>query len=376
MRSCLHTLAESHVDADLLRLYPGRSSALRALHAQTTHNGTVQQLATSEQPMKPDPTDCPLFSVIIPTYNVQGCLRRAIDSVMLQSRQDFEILIIDDASRDGTVALATAMAASDGRIRVFPQEENHGPSVARNVGLNEARGAWIAVLDADDAFEPDRLDRLYTLAVQHAADVVADNLVLFDQGVERKLDVAFDWPAEHMLSMDALLEQDVYMRGSPLGWIKPLFKKPFLDAHGLRYPPQYRHAEDFYLLACLILSGARFWLTPDAGYIYTLRVGAISGKASPYSASVPNMDSIVASCDDLLRRFQGQLTPQQRRLIETRKTRFKAGQQLDEVMSRFRAGRYGRGAAALLTRSGARKLILERLARALKKRSMCIWTRR
>ncbi len=326
--------------------------------------------------MKPEPTDCPLFSVIIPTYNVEGCLHRAIDSVMLQTRQDFEILIIDDASRDGTVALATAMAEADGRIRVFPQVENHGPSVARNVGLTEARGTWIAVLDADDAFEPDRLDRLYTFAEQHAADVVADNLVLFDQGVNRRLHAAFDWPAEHMLGMDALLERDVYMRGSPLGWIKPLFKKSFLDAHGLRYPPQYRHAEDFYLLACLILSGAQFWLTPSAGYIYTLRVGAMSGKASPYSASVPNMDSIVASCDDLLRRYQGHLTPQQRRLLETRKTRFREGQQLDEVMSLLRAGRYGGAVAALLSRPGARKLILERLARALKERSIRIWTRR
>lgn len=365
----------SEVDTSLLRLYLGRRSATRALHAQTTLNGIVQQLTPSEQPMKPEPTDCPLFSVIIPTYNVEGCLHRAIDSVMLQTRQDFEILIIDDASRDGTVALAAAMAESDGRIRVFPQEENHGPSVARNVGLTESRGTWIAVLDADDAFEPDRLDRLYTLAEQHAADVVADNLVLFDQGVNRRLHAAFEWPAEHMLGMDALLERDVYMRGSPLGWIKPMFKKSFLDAHGLRYPPEYRHAEDFYLLACLILSGAQFWLTPSAGYIYTLRVGTISGKASPYSASVPNMDSIVASCDDLLRRFKEQLTPQQRTLIKDRKARFKAGEQLDEVMSRLRAGHYDRAAAALLTRPGARKLILERFARALKKGATRMWAR-
>ena len=77
----------------------------------------------------------PKISVIIPAYKVQSCLKRAVDSVLAQTCQDFEILIVDDASPDETLALATALAQKDTRIRVFSQTPNQGPSAARNRGV-------------------------------------------------------------------------------------------------------------------------------------------------------------------------------------------------------------------------------------------------
>ncbi|MBD8696063.1 glycosyltransferase family 2 protein [Stenotrophomonas sp. CFBP 13718] len=302
----------------------------------------------------------PVVSVIIPTYNVAGCLTRAVDSVLAQSFQDFEIIIIDDASTDNTVEIAARLAELDTRVRVFPQNLNQGPSVARNLGLDAARGEWAAVLDADDAFTETRLASLLSFAEGRSYDVVADNLILYDEGVKKHVGSAFDWPRVHQLTIDLLLKRDVYMRGTPLGWIKPMYNLNFLRRNNLRYPPNYRHAEDFYLLASLLLSRAKFWLTPEAGYIYTLRMGSLSRKASPFSASVPNMDSVAASCDELIERFNSHLTSEQVVKLKRRKKRFLDGTEVDVILKHARERRRVRALLAALSRPRAAAMILER----------------
>lgn len=95
----------------------------------------------------------PLVSVIIPTYNRAHCITEAIDSVLAQSYQQFEIIVIDDGSDDDT---KDKLACYANKIRYFYQE-NSGVSVARNLGIQEAHGEWVAFLDSDDIWEPDKL---------------------------------------------------------------------------------------------------------------------------------------------------------------------------------------------------------------------------
>ena len=96
-----------------------------------------------------------MISVIIPTYNTALLIERTIRSVLTQSHQDFEILLVDDCSTDDTLEVVQKIA--DARIRVFRQTENLGPAAARNRGLAEARGEYCAFLDGDDYWEPDFL---------------------------------------------------------------------------------------------------------------------------------------------------------------------------------------------------------------------------
>jgi len=97
----------------------------------------------------------PKVSVIIPTYNRAKYLPKAIDSVLNQTYQDFEIIIVDDGSIDNTKDI---LAKYDGKIRYFYQE-NKGPSAARNLGIKKACGEYVAFLDADDIWFPDKLDK-------------------------------------------------------------------------------------------------------------------------------------------------------------------------------------------------------------------------
>lgn len=101
----------------------------------------------------------PMISVIMPTYNAQAYIQTAIESVMRQTLKDWELWVIDDGSTDDTVACAEALAAQDERIRVLVNKHNMGAAATRNRGISHCRGDFIAFLDSDDIWLPDKLHK-------------------------------------------------------------------------------------------------------------------------------------------------------------------------------------------------------------------------
>ena len=101
-------------------------------------------------------TPAPVVSVIVPAYNAEATLGDTLASVRAQSLERFEAIVVDDGSTDATAAIARRAAAEDPRIRLLSQD-NAGVASARNRGIAEARGAWIATVDADDLWHPDKL---------------------------------------------------------------------------------------------------------------------------------------------------------------------------------------------------------------------------
>lgn len=112
-----------------------------------------------------------MVSVIIPVYNVAPYLRRCLDSVLAQMFKNFEVILIDDGSTDGSGAICDEYARKDPRFRVT-HKENGGVSSARNEGIRQARGEWIAFVDSDDAVSPDYLSTFVCLQMKHGADLV------------------------------------------------------------------------------------------------------------------------------------------------------------------------------------------------------------
>lgn len=113
----------------------------------------------------------PLFSIIIPVYNAAETLSAAVNSILSQSVQDLELLLVDDGSRDGSSDLCHSLAEQDSRVRVFSQK-NSGICAARNSGLTQARGKYIGFCDDDDRYLPDTLQKAKELISQTNADVV------------------------------------------------------------------------------------------------------------------------------------------------------------------------------------------------------------
>lgn len=111
-----------------------------------------------------------MTSVIVPVYNVEPYLRECIDSVLSQTYRDFELILVDDGSPDNCGAICDEYAAKDDRIRVIHQEQS-GVSVARNAGLDAARGEYIAFVDSDDWIFPNYLSYLMRAIEENQADI-------------------------------------------------------------------------------------------------------------------------------------------------------------------------------------------------------------
>ena len=128
----------------------------------------------------------PLFSVIIPVFNGADRIEQAIQSVRAQSLSSWELIIIDDGSTDHTLALVEQAAARDPRIRPLRQA-NQGPSAARNFGILAARGRYLAFLDADDAWHPERLRAgAGHFAAHPEAGIVFSRVILDVEGADGK----------------------------------------------------------------------------------------------------------------------------------------------------------------------------------------------
>lgn len=101
----------------------------------------------------------PLVSVIVPAYNSAGHIQETIASVLAQTMGDFEVLVVDDASRDDTVPIVRSLVDRDPRVALLVQAENRGVALARNRALSMARGRYVAYLDSDDLWVPEKLER-------------------------------------------------------------------------------------------------------------------------------------------------------------------------------------------------------------------------
>jgi glycosyltransferase involved in cell wall biosynthesis len=221
-------------------------------------------------------------SVIMPAYNAEASVERAIASALDQTEPQIEVIVIDDASTDATAAVVAQIAERDGRVRLLRSAVNSGPGAARNRGLDAARGEWVALLDADDGFAPHRLETLIALGERHGADLVSDNLLLCEgNGSADPVPMlpAHLLPQNEPLSATAFVAGNVGSRRTPrisLGFMHPVFRRAFLERHGLRYEERNRFGEDFLLYLDCLLRGAWWWVTPEPMYRYIVRGGSLT----------------------------------------------------------------------------------------------------
>lgn len=138
----------------------------------------------------------PTVSVVIPSYNREDSIVPAIESVLAQSYSDFELIVVDDASTDRTVAAMQSI--TDPRLKIIAQEHNAGASVARNIGIEAAQGTWIAFHDSDDIWLPDKLERQMALLKTPNAGYVAAycGMLILEQGAAPETGTYV--PADHV----------------------------------------------------------------------------------------------------------------------------------------------------------------------------------
>ncbi len=128
----------------------------------------------------------PLVSVIMPAYNAERTISQAIESVLGQTYSDLELLVIDDGSMDGTPAIVRKYAEIDSRVSFLPNEQNMGVAKTRNRGMALAKGVYIALLDSDDYWLPQKLERQLQCARDTGADIIYCSYAIVDENGEKK----------------------------------------------------------------------------------------------------------------------------------------------------------------------------------------------
>lgn len=208
----------------------------------------------------------PAVSVVLPIYNVEAYLRECLDSILTQSFDDFEVLVVDDGSLDGSRAIAEHYASRDRRIRILSRS-NGGLGAARNTGIRAARGRYLTFVDSDDLLGAGALHRLVTAAEAANADVVVGSVRRFNS--ERTWRP--EWTGEvhsRRRSIEAV-EDFLPLLRNLYTWNK-LFRKTFWDAQGLWFREGVAY-EDQPIITQLFVAARRIEVLPDVVYLYRER---------------------------------------------------------------------------------------------------------
>ncbi|MFD1722477.1 glycosyltransferase family 2 protein [Amnibacterium endophyticum] len=198
-------------------------------------------------------------SVVVPVYNTGPYIRDLLDSLRAQTLDpaEFEVVLVDDGSTDGTPALLDEAAARTPNFRVMHTPNSGWPGRPRNLGIEAARGDYVFLSDHDDRLDPEALERLTAFAEEHGSDVVVGKIV----GVGRSAPVRIfrrtvvDAQEDMALLMDSLTPQKLYRRA-------------FLDERGIRFPEGKRRLEDHLFVTKAYLRARRVSIYADRPVYY------------------------------------------------------------------------------------------------------------
>jgi succinoglycan biosynthesis protein ExoU len=251
--------------------------------------------------------------VLIAVFNNANTVERAVRSALSNAHVNC-VIVVDDGSIDDTPSVVRSLKDETGERLVFLQlDRNEGPSVARNRGLELSDAPWIAILDGDDYFLPNRFAAM--LDACEGADFIADDQV---QVKEENADDAVPC-GECLIGHQAIITLDLATfvarnlsnrkrQRKELGFLKPIMRRSFLNLHQLRYDERLRLGEDFILYAKALAAGAVFKVVPFRTYVSVVRSGSISG-----SHSKRDLEQLRDSSKDLAR--LPQLAISERKLI-------------------------------------------------------------
>jgi len=282
----------------------------------------------------------PRFSVIIPAYNSDKTLARAIDSVLAQTWPAYEIIVVDDGSTDAT---ATVAAGYGNKVR-YLRQDNAGVSAARNQGAQIASGDWLAFLDADDWYYPDRLKL-------HAAMIERDEKLDFLTGDYEYCDISGTLLGRSMqgkasgraMLIKAAGNRDVVMDQVDF---ESFVADHFGDTHTLSlpratflelggYPMGFNVCEDVHLLIRLVARSRRVGVVCEPLAVYSIHAASAT-RTDPVSAQFENVRTLIA-----LGKQSGNLPPtvHQGYLTRLRQARLNLGYALTKSGRRFSAMR-------------------------------------
>lgn len=219
-------------------------------------------------------------SVVIAAYNAEPFLCDLMESTLGQTHEDFEVVIVDDGSTDRTLELLREYEKRDDRVRVISQE-NQGASIARNRGIEAARADWIALMDADDTMEPNRLERQIAFIEEHPELHLAATMVIHIDADGREIGRSVPVLTRHE-EVEAAKQ-----RGDIIGFHQNtvLMRRDVFQAVG-GYRHEFWPGEDMDLWARIVYSGYRVLVQPEYLVRYRVHGSSASVQTREYRENV------------------------------------------------------------------------------------------
>ncbi|MGD2109073.1 MAG: glycosyltransferase family 2 protein [Phycisphaerae bacterium] len=261
----------------------------------------------------------PTVSVIVPTYNRKGLLPRALDSIIAQTVPDWEIVLVDDGSTDGTECVAAAYADRLGDRLVYIRQKNRGASAARNTGIDSSRGRYIAFLDSDDEFLPNKLERqLAMFELRPELGFVYCDYAFIDLEGRRHASI-FDTvaPLAREVECESVASGlsvctgnlfDVLLRGYFIPTIVGMVRREVLGT-SIRYPPERAYAEEW-LFYLKVVRACRAGFVDESLCLHHFTAGSLA-RTDRHQNSVGMREILLA-----IRRAFGDLRADQRRTVD------------------------------------------------------------
>lgn len=217
------------------------------------------------------------ISIIMAAYNAENTIEQAVDSVLSQTYSDFELLVVDDCSKDRTVQLVKRFAEKDNRVRLICNAKNSGVSFTRQHGLAEATGDWIAILDSDDVWAPEKLEKQIALQRRVHADLLFTGSAFMGPDGQR-----MDWylHAPPRVTYRQLLKQNVLSNSSALVR-KDLYEKHYAVGDNMH--------EDFAVWLAILKEGRIAYGVDEPLLIY--RIGKPSKSSNKVKAALMNWNT-------------------------------------------------------------------------------------
>ena len=219
----------------------------------------------------------PKISVLVPCYNVERYLRQCLDSISAQTFNDMEILCLNDGSTDGTPAIIQEYADKDDRF-ILINKPNSGYGATMNVGLNTAKGKYIAIVESDDYIEPTMMEVLYNAVEENQLDLARCFYTVRDE--VKGVDYVVDYPFSNMYNKTfcPLDEQEVFLI-APSIWVG-LYNREFLNANNIRFleTPGASYQDTSFAFK-VYASAKRIMFIPEA--LHNYRINTNSSVTSP-----------------------------------------------------------------------------------------------
>lgn len=212
----------------------------------------------------------PIISIIVPVHNVEKYVERTIRSILRQTFEDFELILVDDGSTDNSGTICDKYLGKDERVKVI-HKENEGVSSARNVGIDAAEGEYIGFVDADDCIAGDMYEMLYSDIIENNADIAICGICnYFEDGRRsRQSDINGFWKFNNVQALKEVFEDRLFS----VNPVNKLYRKDLFD--DLRYPVG-RIAEDAFLTPILMIRAKKVVYNYRPKYIYIHREDSIT----------------------------------------------------------------------------------------------------